>query len=433
MLATTTRILPGWIAAALAVGCSADPSRVRADGGVDDALGDAGVEDGALDDGDVDPDSLIDAPIDAPPGTLAAMCGTTPSTALEWEQCRTKRYCETMVHCTELNSYASPQDCITNYDSLSNGIPNFEIAERVRAVADGRAAIDVAQFEQCLLELSPQRCNTAAAAPSCKLRYTGTIANGQPCYADAECAAPGATCTPQDCGASCCTGTCTPKKQLGETCDDFGACEPGLVCSTSTLTCVTGDVGAVCTRTGCDPANYCNGVGSQPGLCVADVVAGGACSSLLQCGGETVCVGLQRPVMPPTCRRVTQAGDACDWFCLGNLYCDLPAATDALGTCRPLPTATQSCSALRPCVGSGVYCKNGSCQPRASASQACADGVCRPGLFCTGELGATSPVCRALFADGESGCTADSQCQSHSCSGTQASAGTCTPAQATCP
>ncbi|TMQ16498.1 MAG: hypothetical protein E6J90_23630 [Deltaproteobacteria bacterium] len=412
---------------ATAAACSSAPPTLGPVGGGADA-GDAAGSDASGDGSDASTDAGVPDASD-PGDLLVAMCGSTPATPQDWEHCRAKRFCETHVRCSEQNLYTSPQECIELSDALSGGAIEFDIFEKARAVAAGRAAINVAAFTQCLVDFSPQQCSTAATAPSCPTRYTGTVADGQACFNDAECISPGARCEPTDCGASCCTGTCTPLQKLGQPCHDFGACEPGLVCSVTTQKCVTGDVGTACGRYDCDAGNWCNN-----GTCKPDVAEGAPCNSLLQCGGETTCVGTMRLVAPATCRHVTSVGDACDWFCLGNLYCDL-SNPDGFGVCRSLPTLDETCSFLRPCIGQNLRCSDpdqGVCIPRTGLGQPCTDGTCLPGLFCTDQLGAAKPVCRAPFADDETGCMQDAQCRSHICTGDQATAGKCLAVEPIC-
>src|SRR5439155_8352413 len=121
---------------------------------------------------------------------------------------------------------------------------------------------------------------------------------------------------PHDCGASCCMGTCTPKAKLGEPCDDYGTCEPGLICSFVSLTCVTGDVGSACGVIDCDAGNWCD---MQSETCKADLAEGDIClgqdEGLDQCSGETVCAG-----KPARCLHATSVGDKCGWLCRGNLF-----------------------------------------------------------------------------------------------------------------
>ncbi len=433
-----TTTLTRWVVVSAAMfGCSG-PASVAMDGDVDqggddDASIDDAGSDGALDDAG---DAMIDT--DASPGALATICDGVPTTPAQWEQCYVKRWCEVAVNCTELNAYSDVEECIQTSGYASGGQRDFDIAENIRAVSDGRATIDVARFTACLLETSPEQCNSGAQVAACRLRYKGAIADGQSCYADAECASPGASCTPTDCGDACCTGTCVRKKMLNETaCSTTGvnACEPGLVCSLVQGKCIAGDVGTVCVRaTDCDPENNCDQIGNSPGLCVADLPVGTSCKNILQCGGESGCVGLKRNVGTPTCRRITEVGDACDWFCLGSLYCDLSNPT-GLGVCRTMPQLNQACSDFLPCTGIHNQCVNGTCQPRLASGASCANPAlaCDVGLFCTDQLGEANPTCRPLFADGELGCRRDSQCQSHLCSGTASSAGECRPALSSCP
>lgn len=435
--------LTRWVVVSAAMlGCSSAPSNTAdggdaSDGGASDGDRDGSPDDSSLDDAGVDAmDSMIDAP---PAGTLAAMCGTTPTTPTQWEQCYVKRWCEATVNCSPLTMYANVQECVDTSGWSTGGQRDFDTAENIRAVSDGRATIDVTEFTQCLVDLGAIHCNTAGTAASCKLRYDGAVANAQPCYADAECAAPGAVCTPTDCGAACCTGTCARKKMLGEgACTGSGvnACEPGLVCSASQGGCYGGDPGDVCARSSdCDARAFCDQIGTQPGICAADKGAGATCKGVLECGEETGCVGLRRNVGTPMCRRLTEPGDACDDYCLGAMYCDLSNPT-GLGVCRNLPTGEEPCNSLLPCAGVHQQCgATNHCELRIQNGQSCSnpDLVCDVGMFCTSALGMPGPTCRPQFADGESGCLQDYQCTSHLCSGSFSSPGQCLPGLSTCP
>jgi hypothetical protein len=370
------------------------------------------------------------------PETLPEMCGSTPTTPAEWEQCYVERWCATTLNCSIGTMYADVQECLEASNWSGGAQRDFDIAENIRAVNDGRASIDVDEFTLCLQELSPSRCNTAGTAAACKLRYDGTVADDGDCYANAECASPGATCSPVDCGAACCTGTCVPKKHLGDpACSGSGlnACEPGLVCGPHG--CVAGEPGDDCTtNSDCDAGGYCDHVGLASGVCAADHGEGATCSSVLQCGGETGCVGLKRSVGTATCRRLSEPGDACDDYCLGAMYCDLPAS--GLGVCRALPSGEEPCNAFLWCLGVHEQCgPGGYCEGRIPDGESCSDPnlVCEVGSFCTSVWSEPSPVCRAQLADGETGCTQDYQCQSHLCGGSPASPGECLVGSASCP
>src|SRR5678816_4658005 len=106
--------------------------------------------------------------------------------------------------------------------------------------------------------------------------------------------------------------------------------------------CFAGDIGSPCgDDADCDPNAWCNA-----GRCTADLAPGADCTNPLQCGGVTSCIGLSiSSSAPGRCLRVSRAGDRCDYFCYGNLYCD------ASGTCRAMRELGQSCSSSAPCGG----------------------------------------------------------------------------------
>jgi hypothetical protein len=226
-------------------------------------------------------------------------------------------------------------------------------------------------------------------------------------------------------------GTCTPKAKLGEPCDDYGTCEPGLICSFVSLTCVTGDVGSACHVIDCDAGNWCD---MQSKTCKPDLAEGDIClgqdEGLDQCSGETVCAGKQ----PARCLHATSVGDKCGSLCRGNLFCDRSHVDEHdLGICRSLPVLDEPCSDFTGCIGANVRCVAGKCIPKAGLGEPCPDGGCLAGLLCTDQLADPSPICRVPFGDLESGCKQDAHCQSHLCTGNDTMAGQCLLAQSMCP
>jgi hypothetical protein len=371
------------------------------------ACGDARV---AAPDGPV-ADAGIDAMVDARPPSLDELCGATPTTLAEWEDCYARRVCEWRANCPTSSPYRDADDCVAFADGLEGGALSAARRERTRAVEDGRATIDEAQFTQCLIETSAARCNTAFLAPSCQLRFRGTVADGQACLGDIECASPGATCA-RTCNDACCVGTCEPADAVGASCDNFYSCVPGSLCDLGT--CFSGDLGDACdTLGGCDPERYCD---LQTHTCKQDLAPDATCSNLLQCGGETSCVGLES-ANTGTCGRLTEIGDPCDAFCLGNLVC-------AGGTCQLLPDLDAGCNGA--CLGAENVCVEGQCVARGDVGADCNDTTCRPGLFCTNEIDDATPSCAARGGDGAP-CKDPSHCASHLCSGTSQLLGECLP------
>jgi hypothetical protein len=365
-----------------------------------------------------------------PPGPpeLAAVCGESPVTLEDWERCFLQRTCEVLAHCGGIAYYSSAQECVDLSNAVSGGQRAFALGERARALVARRASLNVAMYTECLLGLSADQCATGRRAPACQQLFTGTIADYAACYADIDCASPGATCAPSDCGESCCLGTCQPLPRLGDPCQGSVGCEPGLACGRQGR-CVSGDIGIRCTSSAdCDWNAWCD---RNAQVCKSIAQEGQPCQTFTQCGGETFCVGLFRPVQQPRCMRVTHAGDLCDGDCLGNFYCKMPPS--GLGVCAPFPTHGEGCSLFLPCVGANEICEAGVCIARSDVGQPCMEGTCQRGLFCAPRAGGGSPVCQEPLADGQMGCRRPEECESYICSGNPNQAGVCQPYRAVCP
>ena len=389
------------------------------DAGIDAAMIDAAVIDAGV----------TDAPTDAgdptgPPDLVEICGGKAPVTLDDWENCFQKRKCEWTVGCVSLNTYRDVADCIASGDAVSGGRLAAERRDRNRAIAQGRAAINQDAFAQCLIGTSATRCNTALFDPACLTRFTGKIDDAAGCYTDIDCVSPDAICK-STCTDACCLGSCQPKFKVGQACTTFTSCEPGLQCSNGF--CIAGDIDTPCSDvTDCDPDAFCD---FQLHRCKPTLALGAACTDILQCGGDTSCVGLSiSESNPGHCLRNSQAGDPCDsnGLCHGNLFCD------GSGTCRDLPVLGEACSALISCAGANTICNSGVCVLRADVGVACGNQTCLPGLFCTSALNDSKPVCAARRADGAP-CADPSHCESYLCSGDKTKPGVCLPWKDTCP
>ena len=370
----------------------------------------------------VDAPPSVDAPppVDAGPPNLADLCNTEPVTLDDWEDCYQKRLCDVYVGCSILSPFRDLADCVNRLDDYLGGRISAERREHKRAIEAGRASRNAPEFTQCLVETSRTLCNTVLLDVACAKRFTGTIPDGGDCYTDIECASPGATCESSCSTEACCLGTCRPRFKLNEACTAIDSCEPGLTCNN---TCKLGDIGASCVESAdCDPDAWCHA-----GRCEKDLAPGSPCTSLDQCGGETMCVGLSIRGSAAQCLRTSHVGDRCDVDCYGNLYCD------GSGTCRDLPELDQSCSLFAPCRGVDTICSNGRCVLRAGIGAPCGgDQLCLPGLFCTSELGETPPMCAPRGGTGAL-CSDPSHCESYLCSGNAGAQGSCLAWPDTCP
>lgn len=407
-----------WLIAVVAASaCSASPSGPSLAPPLDGGSGDGSDE--PVPPGDAAIDAPGDAAIDVPPSDLAELCGgAAPVTLDDWEACYRKRKCEWEVGCFPSYPYRDVADCIADGDDLLGGGLAAERRERKRAVEQGRAALDVAAFTQCIVRTSATRCNTALHEPACATRFTGTVPDGGDCLTDIDCASPGAVCS-ADCKDACCAGTCERKLRTGEACQLAESCEPGLVCTGTR--CVTGDAGTPCDRGSvnqCDFGTFCDG---QTLRCTPTRAPGAECTSLLQCGEDHTCVGLLGNPPRGRCMRISRPGDQCDSFCFGNLTCDRSTRPPR---CRSLPGIGQTCSLFLACAGTDIVCDSEVCGLRTDVGMSCNGRTCLPGLFCTSELGEAMPVCAERRAAGMA-CSDPGHCQSYLCSGSAGQPGEC--------
>jgi len=259
-------------------------------------------------------------------------------------------------------------------------------------IASGLVKYDALAARRCVNGFAALRtCSSIAIAVTfkeldvaCNAVFTGTVAPGDTCYFDEECAAHG-VCTFGQCpSTTCCAGTCTaapaPIPLGGDCTTASGPCVDGAVCglnaqgTTPLLVClkVAGPGEACTTATPCQSPYACvtteataasssciapSGSGQTCGTattsfcdderescdtttkrCTPHIAVGGTCdpASAVSCVGYATCT-------LTTCVALGGPGDSCDpatgalQECLGSLECDFDTRLCAL------PPASASC------------------------------------------------------------------------------------------
>ena len=246
--------------------------------------------------------------------------------------------CARTVRC---GAYVSMDEC------LASGRVNLDLI--AHAVDAGRVAYDGEAARACLDALEGASCDTttegARVEPAaCAQALAGTVADGGTCFDDLECISD--SCDVPDCGMACCQGTCDPtvaEAALGQSCAnarcaDDAFCNPQRVCAAllAAGTPCDGDdecaYGLACSGEVCVPAanrgeacadgdchdlgDFCDGQS-----CVARRGVGGSCrmgfAGVFDCQLPLVC-----NQQSFTCEEPPTAGQACDFFCAGGLFCN---------------------------------------------------------------------------------------------------------------
>ena len=290
------------------------------------------------------------------------------------------------------------------------------------ALAAGTLAYDGQEMARCLADVRALSCqdifaSTRAPFGTCRA-FVGTVATGDDCVRDLECAAPGAYCERTACtdGDVCCPGQCADSRPIDGLCardiecGDGGHCVDGL--------CADGQVGARCVEDShCALDNHC-----QAGACVADRASGTGCERDAQCQAPNSCVGRNLPT-GGTCARSLMTGDPCSINCRSfpSHYCDQPDPT-ALGICRARVVEGTACtSQVMPCqIHMSCDQTSRTCSPSGQVGDECESSIqCQffRDLYCSTELAPGTPgTCMARQPDGAN-CTDDAHCLSGLCRG----------------
>ena len=240
------------------------------------------------------------------------------------------------------------------------------------AEAAGRLTYVRSQADVCAAAVSSATCAELDDLTACDSMVAGRVANGQPCYADEECA--NGHCTSYTLS---CPGTCTAFRSAGDVCGEDEDCGPGKQCifdglSSSRCTVVEtpGAQGAACAVTSpeCQPGLYCQyDPVARTSSCVPRKGLDGSCSADATCDAALAC-----NVFLHTCQERAGLGESCSTAVCGMLLTCSFSFADGSSKCAEIfPIVGESCSQNRNCLAS--YC---------DVSLMCAEGTVPAGGTC---------------------------------------------------
>jgi hypothetical protein len=310
-------------------------------------------------------------------GVLAAACGGSSIAFSELDQALQQARCERLARCKLFPDEAA---CMAFFRIVLD-------ASLTGAMAAHKVNYDGERAKQCVDATATKSCDLTAhdahfEPAACSKMFTGTVAGGDSCSIDAECAS--GTCElPTDCPPKgCCVGTCrstqSPAK-AGGSCAKQRDCADGLVCGQD-LTC------------------------RVPGH------AGDPCGSDRECGEGLGCIGAITP-MSGTCRVLPHVGEPCPYLRCAeeNLRCD----DTNTQSCVPLGLPGAPCPSSTECA-SGVECDATThlCREYPTLGMPC-DSICGGDSFCALD-GTGAGMCVAPLSN-TSPCDGYNQCASFYC------------------
>ncbi len=322
----------------------------------------------------------------ASPLLLVALGCSSSSTALsDLTEALHQARCDHLTRCG-----TSPDETICL--ALARLAPDLRVVPDVSvqgAIAAHKIRYDGHRASQCVAAIAAQSCEVTAhdvrvLASACVEMFTGTLAGGERCSIDAECAS--ATCElPGDCPErACCVGSCRAAQAAGAAgaaCAKDHDCDKGLVCGLSQTCLEPAGQDAPCDLDrDCQDGLACLGVAANvrgackplPALhepcpyqrcgsenlrcddathtCVTLGVVGDACAKFSDCA-----FGLACETASHTCRVYPTLGMPCDSTCTGDAFCAIDDSGS--GTCMPLLANGSPCNGNQQCVS--AFCEDG--------------------------------------------------------------------------
>lgn len=292
---------------------------------------------------------------------------------------------------------------------------------QIRGVSEGTLTFDGDAARDCLGSLDCTVFDGSPASGACDHVFNGTVAAGDSCNSDLECAGDDVSCIS---ASHTCPGTCGPAIAIGEECqrDSQCAADPGG----AQVRCTSDDGPSLCMRVlyetvalgadcsasfadntitnhVCMEGTFCDTSGVTP-MCAAISESGGSCVDFGACPrGEFCNDGTCGPV---TGIATTVGADCSESLC--NPFLDLGCDEEtsmciALGD-GSVGTACMTSGFTLPC-NPGLYCDEGTglCATRKVDGSSCLSGdecvtdFCAPSITVGGPTDAGEPtmVCQA--------------------------------------
>lgn len=266
-----------------------------------------------------------------------------------------KAYCAKIQECAPFFVNVGFGDVATCEKRFAiNCVPNFS--------APGTSATPSA-LAQCATDVKPMSCDDILGRKlplSCKTQ-PGTLADGAPCGADAQCK--GTLCR-QSAANTC--GACSTLGGGGAACERNEDCGEELACANKK--CVAyAKAGQSCTDTPCLPTLACN-----KGTCAVPLAGGATCDGPAD-QSQNPCDGAKGFYCHPqtkvcTAVKTAAAGAACGFIDNGVVICTGAAF------CKTTPPAVQG-TCLAP-AADGATCDDTK-GPKCVAPARCVGGVCK--------------------------------------------------------
>ncbi|HEY5923561.1 MAG TPA: hypothetical protein VIV11_17895 [Kofleriaceae bacterium] len=235
-----------------------------------------------------------------------------------------------------------------------------------------------------------QRCLDAYAALSCDVTeltgdelsicsdvLTGTLAVGDTCAFDRECASN--NCSAPACPTSCCSGTCEPAVALpsvGQPCTAL--CEGDAFCGLDQICHASLPAGAACNAEPCAYGLYCAGrTGTMAGTCRPLPHLGQAC--------ENACAEIGATCYAGTCVELALLDDPCT----SNAQCSMFYECSSM-QCALFPTLGMPCTTT--CYEAS-YCDGTTCVAQKPTGSTCVRNDECASHYCANSACADPPVC----------------------------------------
>lgn len=340
---------------------------------------------------------------------LCSSCGPSPVPQADVPTELAKALCARYFKCGAVKDEAA---------CLRQSTDGLQLSTYEAQISAGKIIYDGAAARRCLDAFKVGECLTFSfdeyGSGDCDQVYTGQVKGGESCASTVECVKEdycALTLT-----GSMCSGTCTLRVAEGGTADSSAQCAKDLVLYQGKCVAKLAE-GAPCANTlpACDSSKglYCNG----ELRCAKPQDVGQSCDMNSRCGPFYTCIAGQ-------CAKALDVDASCagpansvgGTLCKIDLYCESGAKVcKAPGGQGATCTSDSACNDPFVC-SKAVLAASGTCQPRATENQSCAETDCDSATYCA----LLTNVCTKRIAVGQP-CGLGQQCVANSfCSG-----GTC--------